>query len=81
MPRIFSVFLAQSDRNTVLSIGEREIKGGEQSAKRVANSSELSNRTSQQNNWQSREVSGGAATILSQMKDGTQYLQLNYGGL
>lgn len=64
MPRIFSVFLAQSDRNTVLSIGEREIKGGEQSAKRVANSSELSNRTSQQNNWQSREVSGGAATNI-----------------
>ena len=64
MPRIFSVFLAQSDRNTILSIREREIKRREQSAKRVANSSELSNRTSQQNNWQSREVSGGAATNI-----------------
>lgn len=62
MPRIFSVFLAQSDRNTILSIGEREIKRTEQSAKRVANSSELSNRTSQQNNWQSREVSSVATT-------------------
>ena len=64
MPRIFSVFLAQSDRNTILSIREREIKRREQSAKRVANSSELSNRTSQQNNWQSREVSGGATTNI-----------------
>lgn len=62
MPRIFSVFLAQSDRNTILSIREREIKRREQSAKRVANSSELSNRTSQQNNWQSREVSSVATT-------------------
>ena len=62
MPRIFSVFLAQSDRNTILSIGEREIKRTEQSAKRVANSSELSNRTSQQNNWESREVSSVATT-------------------
>jgi mobilization protein len=62
MPRIFSMFLAQSDRNTILSIREREIKRREQSAKRVANSSELSNRTSQQNNWQSREVSSVATT-------------------
>lgn len=62
MPRIFSVFLAQSDRNTILSIREREIKRREQSAKRVANPSELSNRTSQQNNWQSREVSSVATT-------------------
>lgn len=62
MPRIFSVFLAKSDRNTILSIREREIKRREQSAKRVANSSELSNRTSQQNNWQSREVSSVATT-------------------
>lgn len=62
MPRIFSVFLAQSDRNTILSIREREIKRREQSAKRVANSSELSNRASQQNNWQSREVSSVATT-------------------
>ncbi|WP_181001635.1 hypothetical protein, partial [Campylobacter concisus] len=62
MPRIVSVFLAQTDRNTIISIREREIKRREQRAKRVANSSELSNRTSQQNNWQSRAVASVTTT-------------------